>query len=149
MRRRIHLIAVILALGTFSSCPGCGGDKANMAEVKGKVTLDGKPLAIGFVNFIPEISKDMKGPMSAGAITPQGEFTLMAATGQKGAAVGFHKITVNPPSIGGSTPTGEKPAAAAPTVKIPSKYSNIVTTDLMQEIKKGIVNEITLELKSK
>ncbi len=152
MYRRIHLIAVVLALGALSSCPGCGGDKANMAEVKGKVTLDGQPLTIGAVNFIPEVSKAATGPaapMSAGAISPQGEFTLMGANGQKGAAVGFHKITVHPPLVGGSSPTGEKPAAAAPTVKIPPKYSNILTTDLTQEIKKGVVNEFTLELKSK
>ena len=149
MQRRIHLIAIVLALGTLSSCPGCSGDKATMAEVKGKVTLDGKPLTIGAVSFIPETTKGTTGPMSGGAISPQGEFTLMGANGQKGAVIGFHKITVHPPLVGGSSPTGAAPVAAAPTAVIPIKYSNISSTDLTQEIKKGVVNEITLELKSK
>lgn len=155
MLRSMCLIVVGLACFAMSTCTGCwGGGSAKVAEVKGQVTLDGKPgLAECSVTFVPEATKGTKGPTSGAKIEADGQYVLLCGTGQKGAVVGFHKVVIRPSFAadgGGSSPTGTAPAVAAgPKVVVPRKYTDINTTDLLVEVKPGTVNEIALELKSK
>ena len=138
---------LILAIFVVS---GCGGDSLNMAEVKGKVLLDGQPLTAGSVRFIPDNTKGTEGPPSEGTINEQGEFTLIGAGGVEGAIIGFHKVTVTVPSAEpvGSTPDGTPPPATPPaSVTIPNRYADFTTTDLTFEVKDQS-NEATLNLTS-
>lgn len=149
MQRWVRWSVVVLMLSTVAAVAGCGPSGPAIAEIKGKVTLDGKPLTGGGISFIPQTAK---GVRSSGVINAQGEFTVYTPSGQKGAIVGTHTVVILPPlsaTGGGSTPGGTAPTDSGPVAPIPGKYSDAAKTDLSAEVKKGIVNEITLELKSK
>jgi hypothetical protein len=74
---------------------GCGPEK--FAPVSGVVTMDGKPLSGATVSFLPETVKgSTEMPVtSSGKTNDKGEYTLRTATGQDGALVGKHKVTIN------------------------------------------------------
>lgn len=137
--------AVVLAV-----CGCGGGSELNLAPVKGKVLLDGQPLAGVSVSFIPDTAKGTTGPQSGGTTNDQGEFTLSAPDGGEGAVVGFHLILVSPPfreDQGSSTEGPNKVDEATSTVEVPEKYQNFATTDLTEEVKAD-GNDFTIELKS-
>lgn len=69
---------------------GCGR-RFPMAEVSGKVTLDGKPLSGATVMFVPE-----RGFAAAGTLQPDGTFRLISGTPGRGAVIGSHKVAVLP-----------------------------------------------------
>jgi hypothetical protein len=90
MRSRLWLACALLL-------PAVGCDsKAKFVPVSGKVTLDGKPLANATVSFQPVAKPGAvdAGAGSTGKTNVNGEFTLMAATGQKGAIVGKHRVMI-------------------------------------------------------
>ncbi len=130
---------------------GCGGgSELDLAPVKGKVLLDGQPLAGVSVSFIPDTAKGTTGPQSGGTTNEQGEFTLAAPDGGDGAVIGHHLILVTPPfreDQGSSADGPAKVEQATSTVKVPEKYTNFATTDLTKEVK-GEGNDFTLELTS-
>ena len=74
---------------------GCDPTK-RFASVSGKVTLDGKPLVNAMVSFQPIAKKGsaISGAGSSGKTNENGEFTLMAGTGEKGAIVGKHRVVI-------------------------------------------------------
>lgn len=82
-----------LLLGLQIVVMGCGGgsvDSTKYVSVTGVVTLDGKPIEGATVSFVPKKT----GQMSFGLTGPDGKFSLKAGTGQSGAAVGDHNVTV-------------------------------------------------------
>lgn len=73
---------------------GCGGDSAKLVPVKGVVTVNGKPLTSGTVQFRPNKSKGNTATVEPiGQINDQGEFTL-ETYGKPGAPLGPYKVTV-------------------------------------------------------
>ena len=87
---------------------GCGGGSADVTKyvtVSGVVTLDDKPIEGATVAFAPKKT----GQMSLGLTGPDGKFSLKAASGQSGAAVGDHDVTVS--LTANANPSG-KPASA-------------------------------------
>jgi hypothetical protein len=90
MRTRwLFALAVALAVG-------CGPGN-RFAPVSGRVTLNGQPLAGAVVSFqpiAPEGAVDA-GPGSMGKTNENGEYTLQADTGQKGAWVGKHRVRIS------------------------------------------------------
>ncbi|MHC4181375.1 MAG: hypothetical protein ACYSWU_28080, partial [Planctomycetota bacterium] len=85
------------AVGVLCGClvclilPGCGGgpDLPPVADVSGVVTIDGKPLPRGTIQFVPDESKGPGGATAVGRIGSDGRYTLKTA-GVEGAIVGFH-----------------------------------------------------------
>jgi hypothetical protein len=142
-------MASSLCVLTLGACTGGG---LNLAQVKGKVLVDGQPATVGTIAFTPDSSKGTKGPPSGGQLDVQGEFTLIGVGGKKGAMPGFYKVTVScpfDPATGGSSPTGQPQVSTqAGTCKIPAKYGNFMSTDLTAEVIAGKVNDFTFELKS-
>ena len=139
---RITVILGVLALG------GCGGSDLNLAPVKGKVTMNGQPVRAATVSFIPDSSQGTEGPMSAGVLDDQGQFVLKTGSGENGAIIGFHKVTVACPldPSQGSSPSGQAvPQAGTTPCDVPAKYESYATTDLTAEVTKGS-NEINFEL---
>lgn len=82
---------------------GCDSHPYDLADVSGKVTLDGQPLAGAIVNTQPIAtgSSSSPGPGSFGKTDEQGRFTLELATrAVPGAVVGPHRVTIRMPDSG-------------------------------------------------
>ena len=93
----IWTAAVILVLS------GCGSGNKPMPKefgpvypVEGKVTLFGKPLGGGVVNFIT-LDRDRSQLQPFGVIDPQGRY-YVSSYGQKGAPAGKYRVTIDPGS---------------------------------------------------
>lgn len=87
---------IVLTATIAAGCIGCGGgapdDLPELAEVTGKVTLGGNPLADALVTFSPVEA----GRPSAGTTSEDGTYTLQYSVDYAGAKVGEHTITVSP-----------------------------------------------------
>ena len=141
MRARLVLgFAVVLAIG-------CGSKK--FVPVSGKVTLNGKALAHATVMFQP-VGKPgaiEAGEGSAGKTDEKGEFTLRSSTGQNGAMVGIHRVSIsalNPQVDDHDTrpPRGGWPMAD----KIPSRYNG--KSELTFPVPSGGTNKADFDLTS-
>ncbi len=138
------LTAILLSCLLVAVTCGCGGGPKlpPMAEVSGQVTLDGKPLPRGTVQFVPDTAGGTSGPPATGNIDSTGHYVLRTA-GVEGAVVGRHLVAVESreevPSDGISW---------APTL-IPETYNNPNASGLKFEVKAGEDNVINLELTAK
>jgi hypothetical protein len=91
---------------------GCGSSRdANLAEVSGKVTLDGKPIESGVISFIPA---DLSGP-TAGAEIVNGTYFI---GGESGVFISECRV-----EISALKKTGEK----VPTSVDPDDMTDVVT----------------------
>lgn len=143
LSRRSGVVVGILALLTMG-LGGCSGKDPSLPDtvsVAGKVTLDGEPLKEGVVTFHP------KGGTHAatGQIGENGIYSLTTFSDSDGAPVGNYIATVQ------VFPKGANPGfedQAPGYVKIPKKYTDVKTSDLLVEVKPG-PNTINLEMKSK
>jgi len=79
------VFVIFVSLAAISCGP------ANVAKVKGKVTLDGKPLENADITFYPE----EKGLVSSnGTTNAEGVYELNYDSQTKGAALGKHKVLI-------------------------------------------------------
>ena len=156
MRR--SAVAVVLL-----SFVGCGDNGPALVPVSGKVTLDGKPLALKNVRFVPEPGTPGQG---AGANTDaEGRYTLLsvrpgATRDTPGTPPGAYKVVVAEPMFPIETKmpeqTGDAPAPAIglpdPRKRakpvIPAAYTSPEATPLKVTVPSngGVID---LELKSK
>ena len=92
--RLFSLLVVLAALSTV----GCQGRSYDVAEVSGRVTLDGKPLADAQVMFQPVATSDKNtspGPGSWGKTDSDGRYRLeIVEPAEPGAVVGTHRVTI-------------------------------------------------------
>jgi hypothetical protein len=94
MKRHVSIAATVLLLAIL----GCGG--SGLSAVHGTVTLDGKPLERGRIEFEPA---DGKGPLAAADIV-DGRYEAPVMPGKKtvritgGKVVGRHPFTEDPAS---------------------------------------------------
>src|SRR5437870_3422773 len=98
------------AFALVIAAAGCGGGKSKTTPVKGTVTLDGKPVALASVVFIPR----QDGRMVAQAVTNQdGNFELTTYQPNDGALAGEYLVTVTkdetPPADLGDLPADMSP----------------------------------------
>ncbi|MCI0457725.1 MAG: hypothetical protein L0Z62_12205 [Gemmataceae bacterium] len=80
---------------------GCGGgsDLPPMVPVKGKVTVEGKPVTSGQVSFLPlAVDKDRKVPSSSGTIDASGNYEIFTG-GKAGAPLGKYKVAITPSMV--------------------------------------------------
>jgi hypothetical protein len=120
----------------FAWALGCAtSDGPPLAAVTGRLLVDGRPVPNVSVTFIPDNDTGTTGPASVGVTTTDGTFTLTAPGNRAGAVLGFHKVTAMCPfnPAGGSSPTGEAPAAGA-ACSIPASYADPSTTPLSVEV---------------
>lgn len=83
---RVSMV-VLCVLGL--TCLGCGPGGPELADVSGKVTMDGEPLDNALVTFTPVEG----GRASSGKTDENGHYTLAYAD-RMGAVVGKHKVRV-------------------------------------------------------
>lgn len=101
------------------ACLGCGGATGpELAEVTGKVTLDGQPLAKASLQFIPE---SPGGSPSYGVTDLEGSYELQFSSDRSGAMPGKHRVEILP--VEPETDDSGKPVEGAVVVTIPVKYS--------------------------
>lgn len=134
-------LALVVALG-------CGGPK--FAPVSGKVTLNGKPMGGATVSFLPRAPKGSleAGPSSVGKTNGQGEYTLEAASGDKGALVGTHRVSVSliDPEVGDRDTPRPKKTYQVLTDKFPPRYNE--KTELTFDVPSGGTEKADFDLKS-
>ena len=75
---------------------GCSKSPYDLAHVRGKVTIDGKPLSIGKVMFAPIAQGESRevGKPAFGALQSDGSFVLTTFQDGDGAVVGEHWVTI-------------------------------------------------------
>lgn len=124
---------------------GCGD--SNRASVSGSITLDGKPLAIGVISFVP--TGETKGP-TAGSTIVDGRYQIIA---DKGVVVGANRISISSKQKTGFKinrfgPPGSSTAGMVDELAdvVPSQYN--VKTTLVRDIKSG-TNEFNFELQGR
>jgi hypothetical protein len=85
-------------VGLAMTCGALGCDKSpyDLAPVRGKVTLDGKPLSGAKIMFAPIAKGETKkvGKPAFGVLQSAGEFVLGTYEPDDGAVVGEHWVTV-------------------------------------------------------
>ena len=123
---------------------GCGQSGPELFPVKGRVTLDGKPLPDAGVMFLP----DGNGPSANGTTDSDGHFELMTVNSM-GAIRGTHPVVIAkrkyvPPKPGDPAP----PGGLVAEWYSPKKYANPTTSQLSAEVVDGD-NEFHFELSSK
>ncbi|QDS99948.1 hypothetical protein [Adhaeretor mobilis] len=119
--------------------PGCGGSghELSVAPVSGVVTLDGEPLAEGYVSILVG-----KGRMGRGAIQSDGTFVIGTYGDADGAQVGSHTVVIKP------VPRDEG-GGKKNRVPIPKRYGKSNTSGLSIDVKPGEQNKLVLGLTTK
>ena len=110
---------------------GCGPSGVQLGEVKGRVTLDEKPLPDALVRFLPE-----KGRSAQGITDPNGEYKLDYSPRDAGALVGKSKVMIT---------TGSLEDTSRRSEKVPKKYND--ETELTADVQSGD-NTLNFDLKS-
>ena len=132
---------------------GCG--PAEGPEVKGKVTLDGQPLADAQVVFEPMGKDDVELGGGMAKTGPNGEFEFIPdeTTGQTLAPGQYAVVISKKIDKQGNTPNeedfGQLEAAGMLRQVLPARYSQRSETTLAAEIKAEEPNQLTFDLKSK
>lgn len=113
------MISRILVVALVVSMIGCGGSIGRRATltVKGKVTLDGKPIEGGTISFEP---KDGKGG-SVSASIMDGNYETRVEPGVKVVRISYPKLVRTEPAYPGSK---DSPMISITTEVIPEKYNS-------------------------
>jgi hypothetical protein len=129
-----------LTLAVAACMAGCSGG-APYGDVRGEVTLDGKPLEEGVIRFVPIDGKTG----TASALINGGNFSEKVP-------LGSHRVEISSPKLPkGITSAkqmkrGTVDEGAALEEMIPERYNN--RSELKAEVKRG-TNEVRYDLKSK
>ena len=160
--RLSNLSLAALAITLLIGGAGCGGSGLTLIKVKGKVTLDGQPLANASLNFVPA-SKE--GRPASGLTETDGSFALGTQTTGDGAVPGEYKVyvrksdvttddSVAPPEEGQSmkqiwdaSMKMAKEKRKKKSAEIPKKYSDPSNTILKATVPSS--GPLVLDLSSK
>ena len=116
---------------------GCGAKGPARGAVKGRVTMDGKPVTGATVLIEnPEFGVAVNAPLDA-----DGRYEVKSYQGD-GLPVGSYKVAVLPGGVmqpGEELPTADKAKFVRPklTVIIPEKYHKTATSQLAIDVKEG------------
>lgn len=134
------LAGLVLALAA-----GCSGPRQEFAEVEGKVTLNGRPLAGAIVRFYPITEQKEQPPYASGITDAAGYYTLTHEGDEPGALVGRNCVVVYWPSRDLRESRGDGPPLPTPSRPIPIRYTVANDTPLTFEVKAG--DRQTMDLK--
>jgi hypothetical protein len=131
-------IAAVNAVGlVLLGLSGCAGARPEFVEVRGRATLNGKPLAGVVVTFYPENDDKEALPYSRGRTDSSGTFALATADGRTGAAVGKHRVVVQWPTPDRGDNWEKAPPTQPKGPAIPLKYTTAIDTPFVFEVKPG------------
>ncbi len=124
----LHCLALCCVL-----LSGCG---SGLVDVRGRVTLDGQPLADATVVFTGDGQ-----PMATGQTDAQGRYRLRTGD-QPGIAAGTYRVTV---SAYRTLPAADGSDEPIPELRTPARYNNAATSGLTAEVGSG-QDEFNFEL---
>lgn len=135
----------VAALAVAASGCGRGGKQIpNRVPVAGRVTIAGKPLAYGTVQFVPSTPDGH----SAMGVVKNGSFTMLSAESLPGVVKGPYKVSiVSPKPIDESNRPKDPFSPDAWKSNIPKRYANIETSGLAVDIATPI-RDLTFDLQT-
>jgi hypothetical protein len=119
---------------------GCSPDGPEIADVEGKITMDGKPLANAAVMFIPE-----NGRPAVARTDDEGRYVLNFTEGRVGAIPGKNRVSVTTLRDAGEKEDGT-PVPGSPET-VPLKYN--AESKLEFDVKPGEKNVANFDLTTK
>ena len=133
MDRRSPGARVGVGCALLAALVGVAGCGIKRIPTSGKVTLDGKPMTEGVLQFIPDASKGNTLRVSCSGPISNGRWSLVTSGMERadtgtGAPVGWFKVTYTHPNEGSKAPG----ASAAP--KVAARYYSEATTPLSIEL---------------
>lgn len=134
--RRAALAGVIACAVVGAGC----GPRVTMVPVRGRVTVDGKPLGAGSVMFQPQI-----GPAARGQIGPDGSFELGTDRPGDGVRAGPAAVRVTSVAAAAAVAGQEQPAGKS---TIPMRYADFTTSGITVTVAPGM-EPVEIELSSK
>jgi hypothetical protein len=117
---------------------GCGSNTSPVAQVRGKVLLNGEPLAKGAIVTLPEGGRGARGAII------DGQFELGTFGNADGALIGTHKVAI----IANEPAQTTDPEAPPSKSLIPQRYNNPAASGLTIEVKASEANTPTIKLTS-
>ncbi|HEY2410899.1 MAG TPA: carboxypeptidase-like regulatory domain-containing protein [Pirellulaceae bacterium] len=134
LSRALSSRRIILGLTALLALSASCSKRGDLADVRGKVTLDGQPLANAFVVFAPT----EHGTTSYGRTDANGSYEMMFTDNEKGAWIGNNSVRISTGDLG----TGGGPG---PKERVPIVYNEATT--LTADVKPG-KNAFDFDLKS-
>ena len=146
MRRANAWLSLACLLGC-TLIAGCSNSPP-LAEVRGRVTMNGKPIKNVKVDFHPDPDKGTKGIGSSGTTDADGNFTLTYGEGGKpGAIVGHHRVILTDLDVFGNvlvlrgdyrTEDPRGPKETPIKTRFSDKYSTLAKPAFTAEVKPGM-----------
>jgi hypothetical protein len=125
VRRSTILVAMLVLLA------GCGDGKPTRVPISGKVLIDGQPLTLGSIAYVPQGARP-----SGGAIDKNGHFELSCYELGDGAVLGAHRVMI----------TGAKHLSeTAIRWEAPKMYADINTSGLVENVD-GPADDVVINL---
>ena len=123
------------AAAVLYSIAGCAKPH-KVGEVDGTVVINGQPGHKLRVQFVPDIDRGTKGPISIAETDSQGRFTLELKDPQStaptpGAIVGWHRVMLSDLQL------AESPTGQGVPIRFGPEYTQPGSTPLRQEVKEG------------
>jgi hypothetical protein len=133
-RERGGRVALLLALAAILPASGCGDDALGRQAVSGTVTLKGKPVEVGMLEFRPAApASDGATYTRSGAVIADGKFDIPK---EKGLVPGKYKVSISAPDkhhkLGGDELPGPTSSRTSKDL-IPPEYN--LKTKLEVEVK--------------
>lgn len=138
MRILANTAALLTLLALVTA--GCGPGGPDIAGVKGKVTMDGEPLADASVIFVPVAG----GRPAAARTDAEGNYELNFSGGRKGTIPGMNKVQITT-ELGTYEGDDGKMIPARPET-VPMEYNTQSTLEV--NVVDGQMNEANFDLKS-
>jgi hypothetical protein len=145
--RPTNLIALLVALAV--SCTGCGESGPKLVKVRGKVTMQNKPLACGVLTFQPlENGQITTRRPSIGVIEVDGTYRISTFESYDGAMPGEYLVGVdgslNKDTGSNSIDPVDRPAPTSGNV--PAKYLSPQTSGLKATVPAD-AREVTIDFR--
>jgi hypothetical protein len=125
-------VLIALSIVTLLIVAGCDDGRPTRVPIAGTVLVDGKPLTVGDVKFVPQGARP-----SSGKIDASGRFRLTCYDGGDGAVLGKHRVQVSASEIKGEDVRWHAPI----------KYANFRTSGITFEVNEP-TESMVIELKS-
>jgi len=143
------LLIVTLALAPLC---GCSSKPYRVAQVSGRVTLDGKPLAKGHITFVPLGTKENQapGPTAWSFTDADGRYKLVINPATPGAVVGKCRIFItglDQPMLAEDDRDVGGRRVKLVRDPVPEKYNK--RTELVYDVPAGGTDQANFELKSR
>lgn len=139
-----HYLAICVLLAGMLIA-GCSRSTANPSgTVRGRVLVQGRPLAGGLIVFSPHPERGATGPTATAEIDANGEFKLQAA-GKPEILSGWYRIAIAEPANWSTVIPGEAPRLSAVS-GFPEALRRPDRSGLEREVVAGRENEFEFHI---